>query len=130
LIHANNRADHLQAVVNQRASTVTAALHTPGHQVVSLRDGAHMLAAQFVVVPDGRGYLLTSHLPALAAGKTYQLWGMVENQPVSLGLLGRDPSQATFTMAGGRRPSSLALTAEPAGGTAAPTGPILAMGAV
>jgi anti-sigma factor RsiW len=130
LLHANNRADNLQAEVNQRSSTVVAALHTPGHQVVSLRDGAHMLAAQFVVVPDGRGYLLSSHLPSLAVGKTYQLWGIGGNHPVSLGLLGRDPSQATFTMAGGRRPSSLALTAEPAGGTAAPTAPILAMGTV
>ena len=130
LIRANNRADNLQAVVTQRSSTVTAALHTPGHQVVSLHDGKHMLAAQFVVVPDGRGYLLSSHLPALAGGKTYQLWGIGGNQPVSLGLLGRDPSQATFTIAGGRRPASLALTAEPAGGTAAPTSPILATGAV
>jgi anti-sigma factor RsiW len=130
LIHANNRADNLQAVVNQRPSTVVAALHTPGHQVVSLRDGAHMLAAQFVVVPDGRGYLLSSHLPVLANGKTYQLWGLVGDQTISLGLLGRDPTQATFTMAGGRRPSSLALSAGPAGGTVAPSGPILAMGAV
>jgi anti-sigma-K factor RskA len=89
-----------------------------------------MLAAQFVVVPDGRGYLLSSHLPALAGGKTYQLWGIHGDQQISLGLLGPDPSQATFTIAGGHRPSSLALTAEPAGGAAAPTGPILAVGAV
>jgi len=89
-----------------------------------------MLAVQFVVVPDGRGYLLASHLPALASGKTYQLWGIVASQPISLGLLGPDPAEATFTMAGARRPTSLALTAEPAGGTSTPTGPILATGAV
>ena len=130
LIHANNRADNLQAVVNERSSTVAAALQTPGHRVVDLRDGAHRLAAQFVVVPDGRGYLLSSHLPALAGGRTYQLWGLLGQQSISLGLLGRDPTQATFTTAGGRRPSDLALTAEPAGGTPTPTLPILAMGAV
>ena len=130
LINANDRADTLQNAANQRTSTAAAALQTPGHRVVSLRDGKHMLAAQFVVVPDGRGYLLTSHLPALHGGKTYQLWGIVGAQPISLGLLGPDPSEVTFTMAGERRPSRLALTAEPAGGTAAPTGPILAVGAV
>ena len=130
LINANNRADNLQQAASGRSSTVSAALQTPGHRVVSLRDGKHMLAVQFVVVPDGRGYLLTSHLPALHGGKTYQLWGIVGAQPISLGLLGPDPSEVTFTMAGERRPSRLALTAEPAGGTAAPTGPILAVGAV
>ena len=130
LINANNRADNLQQAASGRSSTVSAALQTPGHRVVSLRDGKHMLAVQFVVVPDGRGYLLASHLPALASGKTYQLWGIVASQPISLGLLGPDPAEATFTMAGARRPTSLALTAEPAGGTAAPTGPILATGAV
>jgi len=130
LINADDRANHLQSAATQRSSTVTAALQTPGHQVVSLRDGKDKLAAQFVVVPDGRGYLLLSHLPALPGGKTYQLWGIVGSQPVSLGVLGPDPNEATFTMAGARRPSSLALTAEPAGGTGAPTGPILAMGRV
>jgi anti-sigma factor RsiW len=130
LINANDRADNLQQTATGRSSTVTAALQTPGHRVVSLRDGKHMLAVQFVVVPDGRGYLLASHLPALASGKTYQLWGIVGSQAISLGLLGPHPGEATFTMAGARRPSSLALTAEPAGGTAGPTGPILAMGAV
>jgi len=130
LINANNRADNLQQAASGRSSTVSAALQTPGHRVVSLRDGKHMLAVQFVVVPDGRGYLLASHLPALASGKTYQLWGIVASQPISLGLLGPDPAEATFTMAGARRPTSLALTAEPAGGTSTPTGPILATGAV
>ena len=130
LINANNRADNLQRAATARSSTVAAALHTPGHRVVSLRDGKHMLALQFVVVPDGRGYLLSSHLPALATGRTYQLWGIGASHPVSLGLLGSDPGEATFTMAGARRPTVLALTAEPTGGTAAPTGPILATGAV
>ena len=130
LVHANDRADSYQSLATRHSSTAAAALHTPGHQVVDLRDGKQMLAAQFVVVPDGRGYLLSSRLPALHDGRTYQLWGIVGTQPISLGLLGPDPGQATFTMAGARRPSALALTAEPAGGSSAPTQPILATGSV
>jgi hypothetical protein len=130
LVHANDRADQLQSAAAKQSSTAAAAMRTPGHRVVDLRDGKHMLAAQFVVVPDGRGYLLSSHLPALPAGRTYQLWGIVGSRPISLGLLGAHPDEATFTMAGALRPSSLALTAEPAGGRRVPSLPILATGTV
>jgi anti-sigma factor RsiW len=130
LIHANNRADNLQTAAAQRPSTAVAALATPGHKVVSLRDGKHVLWARFVVIPDGRGYLLSSRLPALSTAMTYQLWGIVGKEPISLGLLGFDPRQATFTVAGAHRPGSLAITEEPSGGSVSPTGPILAMGAV
>jgi len=82
------------------------------------------------VIPDGRGYLLSSRLPRLSNGSTYQLWGIVGKEPISLGLLGPEPSHATFTMAGVRRPASLAITSEPSGGSVAPTLPILATGAV
>jgi anti-sigma-K factor RskA len=87
-------------------------------------------ARRFVVVPDGRGYLLSSRLPAVGHDRTYQLWGIVGGSPVSLGLLGSSPRQATFTMAGARRPSRLAVTSEPAGGTSAPSGAIVAAGTV
>ena len=39
-------------------------------------------------------------------------------------------SQAAFTMAGSTRPSHLSITAEPAGGSVFPTGPIVATGTV
>ena len=82
------------------------------------------------MVPSGRGYLVSSKLPSLGDGRTYQLWAIVGKQPISLGLLGATPHQAAFTMAGSTRPSRLAITAEPAGGSVAPTGPIVATGTV
>jgi anti-sigma factor RsiW len=127
LVHANNRADNLA----MQPSTAAAALATPGHKVVNLRDGKHMLVARFVVVPDGRGYLLSSYLPPATSGATYQLWGIVAKKPISLGLLGPDPKKATFTMAGTSRPATLAISEEPSGGSVAPTATaILATGAV
>jgi len=131
LVRADNKVSGLQAAVAaHQASTVNAALRTPGHRLVELDTTSHAQLAQFVVVPDGRGYLISSNLPRLTGNQTYQLWGIVDTRPVSLGLLGGAPSQAVFTMAGAKRPSRLSITAEPSGGSVIPTGPILATGTV
>jgi len=131
LVRADNRVSGLQAAVAaHQASTVTAALRTPGHRLVELDTASHAQVAQFVVVPGGQGYLVSSTLPPLSGNQTYQLWGIVGSRPVSLGLLGAAPSQAAFTMAGSRRPSRLAVTAEPSGGSVIPTGPMIATGTV
>jgi anti-sigma-K factor RskA len=130
LVQADNKVTGLQAAAGHQASPVTAALRTPGHRLVNLDTAAHTRLAQFVVVPDGRGYMVSSDLPPLSGKQTYQLWGIVGSEPVSLGLLGRAPSEAVFTMAGTKRPSRLSITAEPSGGSVVPTGPILATGTV
>jgi anti-sigma-K factor RskA len=83
-----------------------------------------------VIVPGGHGYLVSSRLPILSIGKTYQLWGIVDGTPISLGLLGTSPRRAAFTIAGAPRAAKLAVTAEPAGGTVAPTGSIVASGTI
>ncbi len=131
LVRADNRVSGLQAAAAaHQASPVTAALRTPGHRLVELDTASHAQVAQFVVVPGGQGYLVSSTLPALSGNQTYQLWGIVGSRPVSLGLLGAAPSQAAFTMAGSKRPSRLAVTAEPSGGSVIPTGPMIATGTV
>jgi anti-sigma factor RsiW len=132
LVRADNRANDLQAqsARQARASAVRAALATPGHQVVTLDSSSGAALARFVIVPDGRGYLLSSHLPALADDRTYQLWGIFGSTPISLGLLGPSPRQATFTMASSSGASALSVTAEPAGGAVAPSSPIIATGNV
>ena len=83
-----------------------------------------------VVLPSGQGYMVSSSLPSLDKGRTYQLWAIEGNQPVSIGLLGGSPDHAAFTMAGSTNPSHLSITAEPAGGSVFPTGPIVATGTV
>ncbi len=129
LVRADNRVSHLQSAAGQ-TSAVSAALRAPGHTLVDLDTASHTQLAQFVVLPDGRGYLVSSSMPRLGAEETYQLWGIVGKEPISLGLLGDAPQQAAFTMAGATRPSSLSITAEPSGGSVSPTGPVLATGTV
>jgi anti-sigma-K factor RskA len=126
LVRADNRANNLQA----QSSAVRNALATPGHETVTLNSPSGTALARFVIVPDGRGYLLSSHLPALTGERTYQLWGIFGNRPISLGLLGSSPRQATFTMASSAPASALSITAEPAGGAVAPSTPIVATGTV
>ena len=82
------------------------------------------------MVPDGRAYMVSSSMPALPTDETYQLWGEISGQPISLGLLGSDPKQATFTVASSSVPSALAVTVEPSGGVVTPDRSPVATGTV
>lgn len=128
LSNANGHVSRLQGAL--KAGEVAAALNTPGHRLVDLASAEHAELMRFVLLPDGRGYLLTSHLPSLSARQTYQLWGIVKGKAISIGLMGRDPRFVTFTVSSTPRPATLAVTVEPAGGSQAPTGSIVASGAV
>lgn len=131
LAGANNKVSHLQGALDASArSAVVAALETPGHRIVDLKNGSRQGLAQFVVLPDGRGYLVKSSLPGLSSKSTYQLWAIVGGQPISLGLMGSSPDLVTFTMAGSPNPSALAVTIEPSGGSPTPTSPVVASGVV
>jgi anti-sigma-K factor RskA len=128
---ANNHVAQLQGEVDVTSRTaILAAEQTQGHKDVSLDGPNHELLAKFVTVPQGQGYLVTSRLPTLPSDETYQLWGVVQGQPISLGLLGTRPHAVTFTLAGAVRPSKLGITVEPAGGSAVPTKSMLASGTV
>jgi len=131
LAHANNQNAQLRGALGEIShSTVVAALDTPGHRLISLTNARHGGSAQFVVLPDGRGYLVKSDLPSLSAKETYQLWGVVSGQPISIGILGRNPGQVTFTFAGSPSPSQLGINVEPAGGSVVPSSPMLVEGTI
>jgi anti-sigma factor RsiW len=135
LVHSQRNVTNLQQAAAHRPATAPrspaeVALHTPGHRVVTLENAASDALAEFVIVPAGRGYLVSSNLPALGSGQTYQLWGIVGSTSISLGLLGASPHGSTFTITGATWASKLALTAEPNGGTVAPTGGIVASGPI
>jgi anti-sigma-K factor RskA len=73
-----------------------------------------------------------SNLPALPAGKTYQLWYLTGAAPVSAGLFKPDAAgRAIVTLdppATAPAASGLAVSIEPEGGVPAPTGAILLAG--
>jgi len=80
-----------------------------------------------VVTPDGSALLEASALPALADGRTYQLWGMSEGDAISLGVLGRDPSNVSFDATGY---AGLAITEEQSPGVVQSQNPPVASGSL
>lgn len=125
-------ADHRIADLRDAlgGSDVRAALATPGHRLVDLTGPAGRTLAEFVVLPDGRGYLVSTAMATLPRDRTYQLWDVVRGRAISVGVLGRAPRHVTFTVAASSTPSTLAVTVEPSGGSVTPTMPIVASGAV
>jgi len=73
-----------------------------------------------------------AQLPKLPAGRVYQLWTITGTTATSAGLLTPDASgtvRVELPVAGGAaRPDAFGLTIEPAGGSSAPTLPIVLLG--
>lgn len=130
LVNADNHVSQLTNALSLTSrSVVDAALETPGHVNVTLNGGHSTGLAKFVLV-NGRGFLVSSQMAALPAGKTYQLWGIIGGKPISIGLMGNAPSTVYFSVEGSKQPTELAVTIEPAGGSVAPTSPAVASGTV
>ena len=82
-----------------------------------------------------RGLVLAaSNLPALPAGRTYQLWFVGGPAPSSAGIFAPDTAGAANVLLAVDpnvpRPNALAVTIEPAGGLPAPTGAFYLVGNV
>lgn len=125
LSNLEGQVGQLRAAVRAKglSAAVSAALVAP-HEEVVLSSATSGRKAEVVLTPGGEGYWVGSNLPSLGSGRTYQLWALVRGEPVSIGLLGPDPSRfGAFRVEKGF--SALMVTAEPAGGTAAPTTRVL-----
>jgi anti-sigma factor RsiW len=87
-------------------------------------DGARGFAA---LDDNGAGYLVLVDVPAAPAGQVYQAWYITSNQPTSAGLLSIDSGGfVAFALGHTGQLDQIALTVEPAGGSAQPTSaPIL-----
>jgi hypothetical protein len=110
------------------AQQIDGAVATPGATRVSLR-GQGQAGVEAVLLPDGTGYLIRSSLPALPAGRTYQLWAIAGSDKVSLGVLGSQPGESQFQIVGAHV-DALAVTNEVAGGVVAPSLPPVVLGYV
>lgn len=122
------------AIGERKESTATlqqvaeAARRSPGVRIVTLGGGDGRLVGEVVLTADGRGYLVSTNLPTLAADRTYQLWVLRGERVVSAGVLGSRPGTAGFMAAGDLQ--ALAVSEEPAGGAIAPGSAPLLTGAV
>ncbi len=120
--HLDNRVSALQGR-GQLTTAEQAALTEPSTRRVSLAPGPGAVPPSVtngkvtvVLTSSGTGFVEGSRLSALPADKTYQLWGVINGQTISLGLLGRSPGVVPFSVAGGSSVDAFAITAEHAGG--------------
>jgi anti-sigma-K factor RskA len=81
-----------------------------------------------------RGWLITFDLPKPSADKTYELWGIAGNDPVPAGVFSVDDrGQTRFPLpeiTGAHDFDKFAVTLEPAGGVAKPSGPMVLLGSL
>ncbi len=118
VVHLNHKVDSA-AVADPIEQGAQRALKDPTARVAHLAsaDGRYDVLA--AVRPDGTGFLVPHKLPPAAEGHTYQLWGILDGKPISLGLLGREPSVVSFRADG--PVTTLAVTEEDRHGAVAPT---------
>jgi anti-sigma-K factor RskA len=91
------------------------AANEPDARVVTLNSSTNgAVSAKVVVLPDGRGYVFDSSLPALPDDRTYQLWAVVNNAPVSASVMGQSFDAVAFHANGPI--TAFAITDEIAGG--------------
>jgi anti-sigma-K factor RskA len=110
-VRLQHEADEVAAQRGSRTAELTSA------------DGAATVTV--VVDQSGRAFVTPHDLDVLGEDLTYQLWSM-DDEPISLGLLGPDPTVAVLTIGGD--PENLGISVEPASGSAAPTGSPVAAG--
>lgn len=77
-----------------------------------------------------RGFMVVHYLPALPAGKTYQLWAIAGQQALSARMFQVDTvgHAALMVPVAVAHPDRFEITVEPAGGAAVPSGPVMLHG--
>lgn len=66
-------------------------------------------------------YLLINNMPQPASGKQYQLWALLNGQPIDLGMIEVRQQRLLYRMKNLQRAQAFAITLEPMGGSPAPT---------
>lgn len=128
LVDQDRRLRTLTAAVEGRSleDTAMAALVDSEARRVSLKALDGKLMGEAVMLSDGSGYLLRPNLPDLPADQTYQLWALVGDTRISLGVLGRESAVSAFRATTEVR--ALAITIEAAGGVSTTEKPPVVMG--
>ena len=129
---AQSRAD----AEAQRAQVLAQALDimaAPGSSVALMHGTAAASGAGGFAAFDanGTGYLVLTNLPAAPAGETYQAWYINGGGPSSAGLVSVDRDGFAVMLLPVQHSADLvALTLEPAGGSASPSSDPIVSGAV
>jgi anti-sigma-K factor RskA len=72
-------------------------------------------------------YLMINNLPQSASDKQYQLWALLNGQPINLGMIEAKQERLLYRMKNVQNAQAFAITLEPKGGSEKPTTPPIAM---
>ncbi len=113
----NGKTDQLDVALRRQGldQAAQSALFDESARKVDLRSEDGATFAKAVLRDNGEAYLVGNNLPKLPDDQTYQLWAVVGNRTVSIGVLGPEPGVSPFKVAGAGV-SALAVTAEQSGG--------------
>ncbi len=124
--HLNHQVSSLNSSRPSVNAAAQAALENPATQRIQLTPPATSgtpkgTTVTLVVGPSGTGYVFASGLAPLGSNQTYQLWGAINGQLISLGVLGPAPGVSAFTSDAADRAQAFAITAETGGGVVSTT---------
>lgn len=119
--HLNHQVNALNSTRQSVSSAAQAALESPATQRIQLTPpatspGPKGTTVTLVAGATGIGYVFASNLAPLPSNQTYQLWGAIRGQLVSLGVLGPAPGVSAFSYDAGVPVQAFAITTEQAGG--------------
>jgi negative regulator of sigma E activity len=128
MANQDERLDQMAALLSVDAleRAYQAAEATPGSELIEVKSFDGQIDTQAVVTEEGVGYLWAADLPRLDEGRTYQLWGDVGDQRLSLGPLGSDPQVVPFEVSD--QLVGVAITEEAEPGVIVSEQPVLAHG--
>jgi hypothetical protein len=115
--HLDQKVSALQAQPSL-SSAEQSALADPSTKKIELTGSTGSTAGKVTVVltKSGTGFVEATGLSPLPRDQTYQLWGVVGDQTIPLGLMGSTPRVVPFMVDGNAAVSAFAITAEHAGG--------------
>jgi hypothetical protein len=118
--HLHHQVSSLQAR-SPLSAAEQSALADPSTKKVQLTaapssSGPPAATVTVVLTRSGTGFVEAGGLSSLPSDQTYQLWGVIGDRTISLGLLGSHPGVTPFSVAGSTAVSAFAITAERAGG--------------
>lgn len=101
-----------------------ALMHKSGMRMAALQGTAHSPASFVTVYWDTTSkdvYMMINNLPQPAADQQYQLWALLNNEPIDLGVFEIRQEKLLVRMKNVQQAQAFAITLEPKGGSPSPT---------
>lgn len=117
-----NKASYLEGVSDSLQKQYSIAANPLLRQIAlnGLPFSPEAKAVVYYDITEGKVFFNPSLMPEVAEDKQYQLWAIVDGQPVDLGMIDKN-SNAIQAMKAVKNPAAFAITLEPLGGRPTPT---------